>query len=57
MVLGAFGEQPRVLVTLFDTQSLAVPTKHALTQLLKLTPREADVAIQMATGKAAGGFA
>ena len=52
-VLGAFGERPQVLATLFDPQQVSALDPFALANMFGLTPTEAKVAIRMAEGMSA----
>lgn len=49
-VMGAFGEQPQVLATLFDPQQVGLLDRFALANMFQLTPTEAKVAVQLADG-------
>ena len=49
-VVGAFGAQPMVLVTLFDPAQVPAVDPFALTSLLDLTPAQARVAARLAAG-------
>jgi DNA-binding CsgD family transcriptional regulator len=48
--LGAFGERPQVLATLFDPRQVSSLDAFALSNLFRLTPTEAKVAAQIAEG-------
>jgi DNA-binding CsgD family transcriptional regulator len=48
--LGAFGERPMVLATLFDPQQVSALDPFALAQMFRLTPAEAKVAVRLAEG-------
>lgn len=48
--LGAFGDRPLVLATLFDPQQVSALDPFALAAVLKLTPAQAKVAAQLADG-------
>ncbi|NDY93363.1 helix-turn-helix transcriptional regulator [Ideonella livida] len=48
--LGAFGERPMVLATLFDPQHVSALDPFALAQMFRLTPTEAKVAVRVAEG-------
>lgn len=52
-VLGAFGERPQVLATLFDPQHVNPLDTFALGNMFGLTPTEAKVAARMADGMTA----
>ena len=52
-VLGAFGERPQVLATLFDPQQVSALDPFALASMFGLTPTEAKVATKMADGLSA----
>ena len=56
-VLGAFGERPQVLATLFDPQRVNSLDTFALGNMFKLTPTEAKVAARMAEGMTASQIA
>jgi DNA-binding CsgD family transcriptional regulator/PAS domain-containing protein len=49
-VLGAFGERPLILATLFDPQQVSTLDPFALAAVLNLTPAQARVASQLADG-------
>jgi DNA-binding CsgD family transcriptional regulator len=49
-VLGAFGERPLVLATLFDPNHVSTLDPFALSSMLKLTPTQAKVAARLAEG-------
>lgn len=49
-VLGAFGEQPQILATLFDPNQVSSLDPFALASMFRLTPAEAKVAIHIAEG-------
>lgn len=49
-VLGAFGERPQILVTLFDPRQISHLDPFALANLFDFTPTEAKVATQIAEG-------
>jgi DNA-binding CsgD family transcriptional regulator len=49
-VLGAFGDRPQVLATLFDPHHVKPLDPFALANMFKLTPTEAKVAARMADG-------
>jgi DNA-binding CsgD family transcriptional regulator len=49
-VLGAFGEQPQILATLFDPQHVSPLDPFALANMFRLTPTEAKVAARLADG-------
>lgn len=49
-VIGAFGAQPMVLVTLFDPAQVSALDPFALSSLLDLTPAQARVAARLAEG-------
>ena len=53
-VLGAFGERPQVLATLFDPQQVSALDPFALANMFGLTPTEAKVAARLADGLSAG---
>lgn len=48
--LGAFGQRPMVLATLFDPQQISPLDPFALARMFQLTPTEAKVAAQLAEG-------
>jgi DNA-binding CsgD family transcriptional regulator len=48
--LGAFGEIPQVLATLFDPRQVSSLDAFALSNMFHLTPSEAKVAAQIAEG-------
>ena len=48
--LGAFGEQPQILATLFDPNQVSSLDPFALANMFDLTPAEAKVAVQIAEG-------
>jgi DNA-binding CsgD family transcriptional regulator len=50
-VVGAFGRQPMVLVTLFDPGQISAVDPLALASLLGLTPAQARVAARLAAGQ------
>ena len=52
-VLGAFGNQPQVLATLFDPRQVSSLDPFALTNIFGLTPAEAKVAVRLADGLSA----
>ena len=52
-VLGAFGERPQVLATLFDPQQVSALDPFALASMFGLTPTEAKVATKLADGLSA----
>lgn len=49
-VLGAFGDRPQVLATLFDPRQVSSLDPFALANMFSLTPTEAKVATQIAEG-------
>lgn len=49
-VLGAFGDKPQILATLFDPMQISHLDPFALANMFKLTPTEAKVATQVAEG-------
>lgn len=49
-VLGAFGDRPQILATLFDPRQVSSLDPFALANIFKLTPTEAKVATQIADG-------
>ncbi len=53
-VLGAFGDRPQVLATLFDPHHVKPLDPFALANMFQLTPTEAKVAARMADGLTAG---
>ena len=55
--LGAFGEQPQILATLFDPQHVSALDPFALGSLFGLTPAEARIAVGLAEGLTAGRLA
>jgi DNA-binding CsgD family transcriptional regulator len=52
-VLGAFGNQPQVLATLFDPRQVSSLDPFALASIFGLTPAEAKVAVRLADGLSA----
>lgn len=56
-VLGAFGERPLVLATLFDPRQVSSLDPFALANMFKLTPAEAKVASRLADGLSASDIA
>jgi DNA-binding CsgD family transcriptional regulator len=48
--LGAFGERPQILATLFDPNQVASLDPFALANMFGLTPTEAKIATQLAEG-------
>jgi DNA-binding CsgD family transcriptional regulator len=48
--LGAFGERPQILATLFDPRRISTLDPFALANMFRLTPTEAKVATQIAEG-------
>jgi DNA-binding CsgD family transcriptional regulator len=52
-VLGAFGERPQILATLFDSKHVSALDPFALSNMFGLTPTEARVATRMADGMTA----
>lgn len=50
-VLGAFGEKPQILVTMFDPQQFSDIDPFAVSQMFGLTPAEGKVATLIAQGK------
>jgi DNA-binding CsgD family transcriptional regulator len=49
-VLGAFGDKPQILVTLFDPEEFTRLDAFAISSMFGLTPAEAKVATQIAQG-------
>jgi DNA-binding CsgD family transcriptional regulator len=49
--IGAFGQQPMVLLTLFDPATVPAVDSFALASLLALTPAQARVAARLAAGE------
>ena len=56
-VMGAFGDQPQILVTLFDPAQIQPLDPFALAHMFGLTPTEARVAALMAEGLSAQAMA
>lgn len=56
-VMGAFGDQPLVLATLFDPSQVQPLDPFALAQMFSLTPTEARIAALMADGLSAQAMA
>lgn len=56
-VMGAFGQQPLVLATLFDPHAVGPLDTFALANLFDLTPTEAKVAARLADGMTANEIA